>query len=230
MKPNLALVAAIRDRLEAAGDPIKARRMQAYMKSEMPYRGVPSPARRAIEREVFAAHSLSSYEEWFDTILALWRDAGHREERYCAVELTGLRRYSAHRRMETLPLYEEMIVSGAWWDHVDAVAVHLVGDLLRRRPARMRPVIHAWSVSPDLWLRRAAIISQVTSRRDTDFRLLCAVIQPNLGDRDFFIRKAIGWALRSYAWVDPDAVRTYVEDLGPSINPLSRTEALKNIG
>ena len=93
--------------------------MRAYMKSAMPYRGVPSPMLREACRVVFSAHSLESFDDWRDTVLALWRDARFREERYAALLLTGERRYRGYQTLDALPLYEELIVTGAWWDYVD---------------------------------------------------------------------------------------------------------------
>jgi 3-methyladenine DNA glycosylase AlkD len=226
-----SLVEAVRRELAAAADPARAPGMQAYMKSAMPYHGVRAPALRRTCRRLFAEHPLGSAAAWRATVLVLWREAGHREERYAAVELAGDRRYRAHRTaMDALPLLEELIVTGAWWDLVDNVATHLVADLLAAHPQPMAARLRAWSRSEDRWLRRAAIICQVNAKAATDLRLLYDCIEPNLADRDFFIRKAIGWALRAYAWTDPDEVARYVHANRARLSPLSRREALKNLG
>jgi 3-methyladenine DNA glycosylase AlkD len=159
----------------------------------------------------------------------LWDDAEYREERYAATELLNTASARRLRSMELLPLYRELIVSGAWWDHVDEVA-HRVADLRAQFPAEMDPVLRNWGTDGDLWLRRAAIISQLGAKRATDVDLLTDVIEPNLAERDFFIRKAIGWALRDYAWTNPEWVRSYVTAHETQLSPLSRREALKNIG
>jgi 3-methyladenine DNA glycosylase AlkD len=226
-----ALVEAVRRELRAAADPAKAPGMQAYMKSAMPYHGVQTPALRRICRRLFAEHPLGSAAAWRATVLLLWREAGHREERYAAVELAGNRRYRAERTsMDALPLFEELIVTGAWWDMVDGVATHLVAGLLAEHPEPMTATLLAWSRTPDRWLRRSAIICQVRAKAATDLELLYSCIEPNLGDRDFFIRKAIGWALRAYAWTDPDEVARYVHANQARLSGLSRREALKNLG
>ena len=127
-------------------------------------------------------------------------------------------------------MYEEMIVTGAWWDCTDAIAPHRIGDyLLRGYPESMTPVMIQWSRSTDRWKRRSAIICQLGFKEATDLGLLYACIEPNLDDRDFFIRKAIGWALRDYAWTDPDEVSRYVREYDSRLSALSRREALKNI-
>ena len=202
--------------------------MQAYMKSKMPYRGVRAPELRTICNRVFAEHLLASREEWQAAVLELWRGARFREERYAAMELAANKRYAKFRTAVVLSMFEEMIVTGAWWDHVDGVA-HLVGELLRSQPQQMRPVMRAWSKDANLWKRRVSIICQISFKKDTDLELLYANIEPNLADRDFFIRKAIGWALRAYAWTDPIEIARYVRLHESQLSGLSSREALKNI-
>ena len=218
------MIEAIRAELAARANPAKAEGMRAYMKSAMPFLGVQKPGREEIARAVFAAHALEGFDEWRDTVLLLWREATYREERYLAIRLARDRRYREHRTMAALPLYEELIVTGAWWDFVDEVAVRLVGDLPLEAVA---PVLREWAVDEDMWKRRTAIIAQVLRKRETDLRLLYDCIEPNRQDREFFIRKAIGWALRAYAWVDPDEIVRYCET--HELSPLSRREALKNV-
>ena len=221
------MIEQLRRRMKVAADPLKAAGMQAYMKSTMPYHGVNMPQLRAISREVFDGSSMSCLE-WSETILELWRDARYREERYAAMFLLGMKRHRECITPAIMPMLEEMIVTGAWWDYVDEIA-RVVGDLLRRYPKQIRPVMRRWSTDSNLWKRRVSIICQLAFKKDTDLELLYANIQPNLGDRDFFIRKAIGWALRQYAWTDPDEVARYVRGHEAQLSGLSRREALKNI-
>jgi 3-methyladenine DNA glycosylase AlkD len=223
-----ALATSLRAALAAAADPERAPGMQAYMKSEMPYRGIKSAELRSISKRVFAEHPLASCDEWRSAILELWRGARYREERYAAIELIGLRRHRDCRSTDALPMYEEMITNGAWWDYVDAIADH-VGDLLRSYPKQVRPVMRAWSQDKDMWKRRVSIICQISFKRDTDLELLYANIEPNLADRTFWIRKAIGWSLRAYAWTNPKEIERYVAANEARLSGLSRREALKNI-
>jgi 3-methyladenine DNA glycosylase AlkD len=118
-------------------------------------------------------------------------------------------------------------VTGAWWDHVDAVATFMLAELLDREPAALAPVLRAWATDEDMWKRRAAIVCQVRRKARTDLQLLYDCIEPNRDDREFFIRKGIGWALRAYAWVDPDEIERYCET--HELSPLSRREALRNV-
>ena len=101
------------------------------------------------------------------------------------------------------------------------------GRPARRPAAEVAPALREWSVDDDLWKRRASIIAQVRRKRETDFALLTDCIEPNRADREFFIRKAIGWALRAYAWVEPETVRAYCDT--HELSPLSRREALKHV-
>jgi 3-methyladenine DNA glycosylase AlkD len=223
------LVQTIRRDLELAADPVRAPQMQAYMKSAMPYRGVSAPVIRRLCREAFTAHPLATVGQWRRIVLELWRRAAFREERHVAILLTESRRYREFLTFASVPMFEEMIVSGAWWDFVDPIAGHSLGAILRAEPTRMKPLMRRWSKDQDMWKRRAAILCQLGFKRETDLKLLYDCLEPNLSHKDFFIRKAIGWSLRQYAWTDPKEVRRYVEANRDRLSPLSVREALKNI-
>lgn len=218
---------AVREALLAVADPAEAPAMQAYMKSAMPFLGVQAGPRRVALRAVFAAHRLESAPEWRRAVLTLWREAEYREERYAAIELSGFRYYRRWQTPATVPMYEEMIVTGAWWDYVDELAIRRIGGLLAAFPDTMRPLMLEWAHSDNLWKRRTAILCQNSFKERTDTGLLYACIEPSLSDTDFFARKAIGWALREYAKVRPQEVLRYVEH--KRIAGLSRREALRNI-
>jgi len=219
----------VRAELAAHADPLRAPEMQRYMKSAMPYRGVTVPVLRTICRRILPAYPLATFEDWQQTVESLWDTAEYREERYAALEIIGHRPNARFRTLQALPLYARLIVSGAWWDLVDGLATHEVGDLLRTYPAAMREQLLAWSRGEDAWLRRTSIICQVSFKRATDQDLLYACMQPSLEERGFFLRKAIGWALREYGKVAPAAVAEYVA-AHPELSGLSRREALKYVG
>ena len=225
---NARLISSICKELEAAAKPEKADGMQRYMKSEMPYRGVQTVPLRKICRQVFADHPLAGFDDWTETVLEMWRRAEFREERYCAVELTGHKNYRDHQTMKALPMYEEMVVTGAWWDYVDNIAGHRLRDILVRYPSAIARHIRAWSRDADMWKRRSSIICQLRRGFDTDLDLLFDCIEENLADKEFFIRKAIGWALRDLAWFDLDTVERYVAENEARLSGLSKREALKN--
>ncbi|HYN43721.1 MAG TPA: DNA alkylation repair protein [Thermoanaerobaculia bacterium] len=224
------LLLALRRELAALGDPERARGAQAYMKSVMPFHGVGAVPLRAACRKAFAELALSDAEAFRREVLGVFRGAKYREELYAAVELARLKRAAPLRDLAFLPVCEEMVVTGAWWDVVDPIASHLLGELLRKEPRRMRCEMLAWAGCGDLWKRRSAILCQLGFKERTELDLLYAVIEPAIGSEEFFLRKAIGWALRQHARTDPDGVRRYVAENTDRLSALSRREATKHLG
>ena len=224
------LAETLRARLTAVADPARAPGMQAYMKSAMPYLGVSAVPLRQVCRDLFNGLRWPDSAAWQADVLALWRGATHREERYAAVELSGVRAASGFQRMAALGMYEEMIVTGAWWDYVDAIAGQRLWAILENDRPAMRETMLAWSRDADMWKARSAILCQLHAKEKTDLDLLYACIEPSLDSKEFFLRKAIGWALRQYAWTDPEEIRRYVAANEGRLSSLSKREALKNIG
>jgi 3-methyladenine DNA glycosylase AlkD len=214
--------AELRDEVEPHRDPAYAAGAQAYMKSSMPYLGVRMPDLRHAWRVVLDSHPVASERELHEALRELWDEAEYREERYAALAL--LDRYP---QWVDLPLLERLVVEGAWWDYVDTLA-RKVGGLLRR-DARVDAEMRRWSRDENLWKRRVSIICQLGFKAETDLTLLYDCIEPNLDDREFFVRKAIGWALRDYAWHDPGEVDRYVREHAGRLSPLSRREATRNL-
>lgn len=226
-QPSLLLL--VRREFARLGDPRRAAGQQAYMKSAMPYRGVPMPPIRATCRKLFADLAFPTRAVWTGSVLSLWRGAKFREERYAAVELTGHKLAKAFQTPAAMPLYEEIIVTGAWWDYVDVIAGARVGPILRDYPGPMKKKMRVWSKSPNMWKRRTSVLCQLGFKKETDLDLLYACIEPSLDSKEFFLRKAIGWALRQYAWTDPAEIKRYVRDNRTRLSPLSIREALKNV-
>lgn len=220
----MSLSAAVRTSLRAAADASLAPGQQAYMKSEMPFLGVRVPEVRRLVRSLVRELGVSAPDELVPTAWELWDDATHREERYAAAAIVGLRPLEGD--LSLVPFHEHVARTGAWWDHVDEAA-HRIADLHDAHPAETAVIVRRWSTDDFLWVRRLAIISQLGRRDRVDLDLLAEVIEPNLPDREFFIRKAIGWSLREAAKVHPDWVRAYVA--GHDLSPLSRREALKHL-
>lgn len=181
---DTTLIATIRRTLAEAAEPGRAPAMQAYMKSTLPYYGVSLPLMRATMRPVLSAHRLPDRATWEATLRSLWDGATHREERYVALELAGHRFYRDFQRPDAVGgLYRHLIVTGAWWDLVDNVAPGLIGPILAREP-READRMRAWAIADDMWLRRAAIICQLSAKDATDTALLTDAIDANtLGTR-----------------------------------------------
>ena len=223
---NREVLTAIRAALGEHADPERGVGAQAYMKSAIPSLGVRVPEVRRLTMAAAAAHPFETPGQLRATVLELWREAKAREERYAAIDLTGLK--MADGDMAMLPVYEEIIRTGAWWDFVDGVSKG-IGSLLQAHRPAMTEVLGSWSTDPDFWIRRAAITAQLKAKDQTDRRLLREVLEANLADPEFFIRKAIGWALREFGKTDPEWVRTFVADQGDRLSPLSRREAVRNL-
>jgi 3-methyladenine DNA glycosylase AlkD len=201
------------------------------MKSALPYLGLTSPLLTSVLRPILADPGFRIVERpaWEATIRTLWDEVEYREEWYAAIALARYRAYRPWVDSDAMPLFRHLVVTGAWWDVVDEVATHLVREVLEQAPDVEGLRLREWSVDEHLWLRRAAIICQVGRRERVDEELLADAIEPNLADRDFFIRKAIGWALREYAKVAPDWVRAFVDAHAGELSGLSRREATRHL-
>lgn len=213
-------------RLRSCADASKAAAMQRYMKTDMPFLGVQKPDRVPILGELVKGWVPSTRQEYEALVTSLW-ELPHREEKYLAL---GVAR--AHDRFVTrtsVPLFRRLIVSGAWWDFVDEAAIKLTGRVLLKQRSEMTPTILSWLEHQDMWLRRSAMVAQIGHKDDTDTELLFHSCLTLASESEFFIRKAIGWALREYSKTDPEAVRTFVAEHGSALSGLSRREATKNL-
>ena len=228
-----AFIDALRAAFAAHADPSRAGEMQAYMKSVLPFHGIPAPLRRTLSAEVVKAHPAPDAPALAAAMQALWRTARYREERYAAMELARVGSHARlHTGLELLPVYEEMIVSGAWWDYCDDISGHALAGLLARHPREMKPRLRRWARGSDLWLRRAAMLCQRgLGAAAFDARLLYDTVLPSIGDGrfagEFFIRKAIGWALRERSYAAPDEVAAFCREYATQLAPLTRREALR---
>jgi 3-methyladenine DNA glycosylase AlkD len=212
--------------LAAEHDVDRAAHMASYMKTDMAFYGVGSQSRKAIAKRLTQAYPAMSRSEYETGVRALWHGA-HREEKYLAIAYA--RAYPRFVTLSSVPLYRTMITQGAWWDFVDEIASHLVGTVLRNQRGRLTPTIEAWTVSEDMWLRRTSILSQLRHKDDTDTRLLDVACTRNIESTEFFIRKAIGWALREYARTDPSWVLCYVGAHEREMSGLTFREATKHL-
>lgn len=219
----------LRVELAAAGDAERAAGQQRYMKSAMPYHGLTLPELRGHLRPHLKWFAPAGPGEWRDTVQTWWDDARYREERYAAIALARHPCARDWQDLDALELYRHLVVTGAWWDFVDDIAQHLVAAVLAADRDAATPVIRRWAVGEDLWLRRTAILCQTPFGSATDLGLLTFAIEQNLDDPSFWLRKAIGWALRQHARTAPSWVQAYVDDLGDRLSGLSRREATKHL-
>jgi len=220
------LNAFVKERLASLADPEKAVRMAAYMKTGMPFYGVQSGPRREIAAEAGRRFPIESRADYEQAVLGLWR-LPHREEKYIAVALA--RRYRQFVGPGSLWLYEKLIREGAWWDFVDEAAVHLVGGALLDDPGAVWPVIDRWIEDPYMWIRRSALLCQNKHKQRTDRERLFRYCLARCAEQEFFIRKAVGWALREYSYSAPGAVRDFLLAHRDKLSPLSFREAARQL-
>jgi 3-methyladenine DNA glycosylase AlkD len=200
--------------------------MAAYMKTDMPFYGVSSPNRRPIARELKLLYPAGTPTEYRDNVRLLWA-LPHREEKYLAIDYALS--FKNLITFEQIGLYQQMVVEGAWWDFVDAIAADLVGRVVLIDRARMRPMLEEWIDHDDMWLRRTALLAQIRHKTATDEAMLFDFCRRRAHEKEFFIRKAIGWALREYARANPEAVRGFLRDYEAQLSGLSRREAGKHL-
>lgn len=216
------------DRLKAAytaeADTVRAASMAAYMRDQFPYLGLMTKVRRAAGKPLLA--ETKGWDEADLTALAraCWA-LPEREYQYFGAEVLIARVKSLS--VGFVPVLRELITTKSWWDTVDGLAASLTGPLVTAHPG-LAEVMDEWIGEEDFWLARTAILHQLTYKDATDAERLFAYCDGRKDDTEFFIRKAIGWALREYAKTDAEAVRDFVERAG--LKGLSRREALKHIG
>ena len=217
------LLVFVQRELKSRANPRNALAMAAYMKTSMPFYGVPKPAREEIARELkrFAITSQKQYER---AVLGLWK-LPHREEKYFAIEVA--RRWREFIVPASMPLYRRLIEEGAWWDTVDEVAAHLIGAVLLANRKLVAPMMDEWIADANMWIRRAALISQLKHKDKTDHVRLFRYALAQAPEKEFFIRKAIGWALRQYAYSAPERVSAYLAQYRDKLSPLTYREAAR---
>ena len=222
------LSATVLERLVAtynpAGDPARAAPMRAYMRDQFAFLGIPSPVRRELSRQVVDGLPRPVEIDLRDGALACW---ALREREYQYFACDWLRRHAAVCSPDFLATVRTLVTTKSWWDTVDALASQVVGPIVARHPAAVS-TMEEWLVAEDMWLARTAILHQLTYGADTDADRLFRYCLARADHRDFFIRKAIGWALRQYAKTDPAAVAAFVTAHEHRLSPLSVREARKS--
>ncbi|MFE6099490.1 DNA alkylation repair protein [Streptomyces laurentii] len=228
--PGSALADSVLARLTevypAAGDPVRAGEMAAYMKDVAPFLGLRTPERRALSRTVLAGLPAPAEADCAAVALRCFA-LPEREYHYFAVDY--LRRYAGRCSSAFLPVARTLVTTVPWWDTVDLLAAHVVGALVAADPA-LAARMDEWIADDDRWIVRTALLHQLRFKDATDAGRLFSYCLLRSGHPDFFVRKAIGWSLREYAKTDPDAVRAFVAEQSSRLSPLSVREALKNIG
>ena len=200
-----------------------ALRMAHYMKNHFPFFGIKSPLRRDIMKIWWGRQKFHDESELQSLMSDLWK-MDEREYQYVACDLG--KSYKKLWTPESLPFIQQLICTKSWWDTVDVMASHMVGSIEYCFP-NMDKVMDAWIAHPNMWIRRTAILHQLSFKeRTTKFRLFDYCTQ-TMHEKEFFIQKAIGWALRQYSYIEPNSVIKFVNNNKAELSTLSKTEALK---
>lgn len=207
-------------------DADKAVEMAAYMKTDMPFWGIQKPDREPIYRQLAKNFAPSNHDEYAQVIRKIWKGK-HREEKYAALDYAVRGKKFIDPSM--IPLYEELVRDGAWWDLVDPLATLLIGIAFLNDQKAVKPIMKKWVDDDDMWIRRSAILSMNKHKEKTDEKLLYDFCLRRAHEKEFFIRKAIGWALREYSYKAPDSVRTFLETNRSKLSPLSYREGAKQL-
>jgi 3-methyladenine DNA glycosylase AlkD len=211
---------------EQNANPTLAIPMKKYMRDQFEYLGIKSPQVSMLLREHINQHGLPPLDKLDVISRELW-SLPQRELQYAAMSLIG--KLENKVGTEFITTIEYLITTKSWWDTVDVLAGHAVGTQFKRFPEVKEKYLKKWRKSDNFWLRRTTLLFQLGYKKETDFDLMCELIKENLGSDEFFINKAIGWALRQYAHTNPAPVKKFVKAT-KELHPLSRREALKNIG
>ena len=203
----------------------EAEPMKNYMKGHFPFLGIKSPLRKELERQFFNESRILKEPLNKELVVELW-EKNEREYQYTA--LTYLERSINKLQKIDLPFMEWLITTKSWWDTVDAIAPKPVGKIAETFPEVAAETIDGWAIHDNMWLRRAAILFQLKYKQKTNKERLYQYIRQNTDSKEFFIQKAIGWALREYSKINPDSVKEFIK--GQPLAPLSVREGSKYLG
>ena len=219
------IIKYIKTELSHKGDAKKAPQMQAYMKTDQSFYGVQSKLRKQIFRDAIKKYPIISQQEWKYVILELWNGT-HREEMYQALEIAE--RYKIYHDESAWNLFDTLLRSATNWDTVDWLSSNLIGQLVYKY-RHFEKQLEEWSEDDNFWARRASLLSHLKHKEKTNIILLSQTILKLAHEKEFFIRKAIGWVLRQYSYINPDWVLQFVRIHKDKLSGLSKREALKAI-
>ncbi|WP_071393197.1 DNA alkylation repair protein [Bacillus tuaregi] len=216
------MMAMIKFHFEHNRNEQNAEPMKKYMKDLFPFLGIKTPERTKLTKQFYQQSGILKQEFQHDFVLWLWEQP-EREYQYAAIDYIS--RSLKKLVKEDLPFFEKLITTKSWWDTVDMLAQKPVGTIAAQYPEVIKETIDAWAFGDQLWLRRTAILFQLKYKEKTDEELLYRYIEQNKDSKEFFIQKAIGWALREYSKTNRESVKAFIE--GHTLAPLSVREGSK---
>ncbi len=221
----LDLFATMVIELDDVADPERKAQMEAYMRDQFDFLGVPAPARRAASKPAILAAKTADPADVVEFAQRCWA-APEREFQNIGADV--LRAGAKNLRGDDLPAVRQLIEQKSWWDTIDTLAPWTVGIMALNHDS-VRAEMDTWIHDDNIWIARSAILFQLSYKDDTDADLLFRYVETRAADKEFFIRKACGWALRQYSRFDPDAVAAFVEQHSDTLSGLTKREALKRI-
>lgn len=199
-------------------------KMEAYMKNNFVFFGINSPLRKTILKNFIAENKVEIYQNFRQISEELYQYP-ERECHYCAIEIMNFG-FKKDFQESDIFLIKKLITTHSWWDSVDSIAPHLLGSYLKKFPEKKLKILENFSNSNNMWLNRSAIIFQLLYKKEVNEEILFVMCEKFSQSKEFFIQKAIGWALRNYAKINPIAVKNFVAI--QNLKPLSVREALKH--
>ena len=224
MASSKQLVSTLRKELTKHADPQVSKDAAAYMRNQFEFLGVKTPLRRELSKDLITQSKDLSERELIDLCKELWAQP-EREFQYVACDLLAknAKRLSPNYVKRDAPWF---IKNKSWWDSVDSVRKSI--EVVVTANSELKSELEKWIVSDNIWMVRSALIHQLTLGGKTDEKLLFKFCEIQAEENEFFIAKAIGWALRSYSYVDPAAVKQFIK-AHPELTPLAKREGLKAI-
>ncbi len=205
-------------------NPEYARFQKAYLRNQFEFLGLKSPLKKEVSRQFLTKSQIPVKGDLLDSVKTFW-NMPEREFQHFGMELCS--KYYKQMEVTDADIFEYMITHKSWWDTVDYIAANLVGTYFKTFPGRINGQVEDWMNSSNIWLQRTCLIFQLKYKNEVDFELMTDCINRLLGSKEFFINKAIGWALRQYSKFSPDDVRGFVAKT--DLHPVSKREAVKYI-
>lgn len=209
--------------LEARADTARALDMSRYMKNQFPFFGIQAPVRDGICKPYFKEVKKEKKIDW-DFVEYCWRHEKRECQYVAALYLKSMQKFLEITDFEKL---KKLVIKKSWWDTVDTLD-KVIGSLVYQNETLKKEILK-WSVDDNIWLRRVAIDHQLLRKEKTDTDLLEKILVNNLNHTEFFVNKAIGWALRDYSKTNPRWVKYFIEKYKNNMVPLSIREASKYI-
>lgn len=221
----MSFVTTIKKVFEANEDVAYGQKQSDYLKNNFPCYGIQTKARREILKNCSSLYK-EEIKTNFRTICWELYQFQHREMHQAAIDIF-IKEIKKNYQVEDIVLIKKLIITNSWWDSVDTLAKYAVGGYLETFPEKTYSIIEEFSNSDNIWLNRSAIIFQLGYKEKTDFDILISECEKHKHSNEFFIQKAIGWALREYSSVNPNGVLEYVNST--NLKPLSQKEAIRKM-